>query len=368
MRIRLVILFLTAAVACVRSQESAPPVRLAIIGLVHDHVTLMLPELAGRQDVHLVGIVEPNQEAVAHYAQRFHLDRALFFPSIEALVAKTKVDAVATFTSTFDHRRVVETCAPLGIDVMMEKPLAVSMDHARAISAAASKGGIQVIVNYETTWYPSNQVAYDVVHARHAIGDLRKIVVRDGHQGPIAIGVSPFFGAWLMDPVLDGGGALMDFGCYGVDLATWMMEGARPTSVLAVTQNFQPDAYPRVEDEATIVLTYPRTQAIIQASWNWPYGRKDMDIYGEMGALRLPNRDTLFMRTGDGPEVRVATPALADAGRDALSYLVAVVRGKVRPSGLSSLEVNMVVSEVLDAARESARTGRRIDLGGDPPR
>jgi len=356
------------AAACARPQESAPPVRLAIVGLVHDHVTLMLPELAKRQDVRLVGIVEPDQEAVAHYAERFHLDRALFFPSIEALVARTKVDAVATFTSTFDHRRVVEACAPLGIDVMMEKPLAVSMDHARAISAAAGRGKIQVIVNYETTWYPSNQSAYDVVHVQHAIGGLRKIVVCDGHRGPVAIGASRFFGSWLMDPVLDGGGALMDFGCYGVDLATWMMEGARPTSVLAVTQNFQPDAYPRVEDEATIVLTYPRAQAIIQASWNWPYGRKDMDIYGEKGALRLPNRDTLFMRIGDGPEARLPTPALAEASKDSLSYLVAVVRRKIRPSGLSSLEVNMVVSEVLDAARESARTGRRIDLAGDPPR
>jgi predicted dehydrogenase len=359
---------LLLGIACARAQESAPPVRLAIVGLVHDHVTLMFPELAKRQDVQLVGVVEPDREAVAHYAERFHLDPSLFFPSIGALVAKTKVDAVATFTSTFDHRRVVETCAPLGIDVMMEKPLAVSMDHARAISAAASKGKIHVVVNYETTWYPSTQTAYDVVHAQRAIGDLRKIVVCDGHRGPIAIGVSRFFGSWLMDPVLNGGGALMDFGCYGVDLVTWLMEGARPTSVFAATQNFQPDAYPKVEDEATIVLTYPRTQAIIQASWNWPYGRKDMDIYGEKGALRMPSRDSLFMRMGDGPEARLATPALADADRDPLSYLVAVVRGKIQPSGLSSLEVNMVVSEVLDAARESARTGRRIDLGGDPAR
>jgi len=359
---------LLAAVSCARSQENTPPVRLAIVGLVHDHVVGMIPELARRQDVRLVGIVEPNQDAVARYAERFNLDRALFFPSIEALVAREKVDAVAAFTSTFDHRRVVETCAPLGIDVMMEKPLAVSHEHARAIAAAAARGGIQVIVNYETTWYPSNHSAYDVVHAQHSIGDLRKIVVCDGHQGPIAIGVSPLFASWLLDPVLNGGGALMDFGCYGADLATWLMEGQRPTSVFAVTQNLQPGAYPRVEDEATIVLTYPRAQAIIQASWNWPHGRKDMEIYGQKGALRLPGRDSLFMRIGDSPEVRLATPALSGPDADPLSYLVAVVRGRVRPSGPSSLEVNMIVSEILDAARESSRTGRRIDLGDNPLR
>ncbi len=365
----LIIPLLCMAIARARSAQSAPPVRLAIVGLVHDHVGPMLSELATRQDVQLVGIVEPNPKVVAYYAGRFHLDQSLFFPTIEALVAGTKVDAVATFTSTYDHRRVVETCAPLGIDVMMEKPLAVNMEHARAISAAAGKGGIQVIVNYETTWYPSAHRAYDIVHGQdNAIGDLRKVVVCDGHRGPKAIGCSPFFLEWLLDPKLNGGGALMDFGCYGADLVTWLMEGKRPDSVFAVTQNFQPDFYPKADDEATIVLTYPRAQAIIQASWNWASGRKDMDIYGQKGSLRLPNRDSLYMRVGDEPEARQPTPALPDPNADSLSYLVAVVRGKIKPSGLSSLGVNMVVTEILDAARESARTGRRVDLAGDPPR
>ena len=64
------------------------------------------------------------------------------------------------------------------IHVMMEKPLAVNLDHARAIAAAAKSGGIQVIVNYETTWYPGNQAAYRIVNEGHEIGELRKIVVQ----------------------------------------------------------------------------------------------------------------------------------------------------------------------------------------------
>jgi len=357
----LIPLFCIAA-ACARPQEGAAPVRLGIVGLVHDHVRSFIPELAGRRDVQLVGIVEPNRDLAAQIAERFHLGADLFFPSIEALRAKTGAQAVATFTSTFDHRRVVETCAPLGIDVMMEKPMAVSLGDARAMAEAAGKGGIQVIVNYETTWYPSTQSAYNLVHGQHAIGDLRKIVVRDGHPGP-APWCTPFFMAWLTDPVLNGGGALMDFGCYGADLVTWLMEGRRPTSVFAVTQHFQPDVYTKVDDEATIVLTYPRAQAILQASWNWPYNRKDMDIYGQSGALRLPDRNSLFLRKGEAPEGPAPAPALPAPYGDSISYLVAVVRGQIQPSGLSSLGVNLTVCEILDAARESARTGRRIDLG-----
>src|SRR5580692_1511975 len=181
---------LLLSAACAYSAE-APPVRLAIYGLVHDHVGGMLPSLVGRTDVQLVGIVEPDKKLAAIYAEKYHLDPRLFFTTLDALRATTQVQAVATFTSTLDHRRVVEMCAPLGIDVMMEKPFAVSMDDARAMAAAAAKGAIQVVVNYETTWYPSNKSAYDLVHGSGGIGEIRKIVVRDGHKGPALIGCSP---------------------------------------------------------------------------------------------------------------------------------------------------------------------------------
>ena len=348
-------------------QETAAPVRLAIVGLVHDHVGGFIPDLQRRKDVQLVGIVEPDPKLSAQIAERYHLEPALFFPTFEALRAKTNVQAVATFTSTFDHRRVVERCAPLGIHVMMEKPMAVSLADARAMAAAAQKGGIKLVVNYETTWYPGTQAAYDLVHRQKAIGDLRKIVVHDGYGGPAPF-VSPFFLAWLADPVLNGGGVVMDFGCYGADLATWLMDGQRPTSVFAVLQQFQPDIYPKVDDEATIVVTYPRTQAIIQASWNWPHNRKDMDVYGQSGSMRLPDRSTLYLRQGDAPETRAPTPALPEPYGDSLSYFAAVVRGQIQPSGLSSVEVNLVVSEILDAAKESARTGKRIDFVAEPSR
>ncbi len=358
----IIVLLVCMSVVNGRSQSDAPPVRIAIVGLAHDHARGFIPSLVGNRDVELVGIVEADRDLVALYAGQYHLGADLFYPTIDALVAAKKVQAVATFTSTFDHRSVVEKCASLGIDVMMEKPMAVSLADARAIAAAAAKGGIRVVVNYETTWYRSNRAAFDQIHAQRAIGDIRKIVVHDGHQGPAAIGCSPFFLRWLTDPVLNGGGAAMDFGCYGADLATWLLDGQRPTSVVAVMQHLQPDVYPKVEDEATIVLTYPRAQAILEASWNWPYGRKDMQVYGQSGALFVPDRNTLLLRKGDVQVSTLPVAELKDADSNPLSYLAAVVRGTIRPSGLSSLETNLIVCEILDAAKESARTGRRVDL------
>ncbi len=363
MSILLLIGFLGLAAGTLRSEPA--PVRFAIVGLVHDHARGFIPTTHARHDIKLVAVVEPNRELAAHYAKEYKLGDSLFYTNLEAMLDQVKPQAVATFTSTFDHRRVVETCAAKGVHVMMEKPLAVNLEHARAIAAAAKAAGIQVVVNYETTWYPANHEAYALIHERNGIGDLRKIVVHDGHQGPKEIGCSPEFLEWLTDPVLNGGGALTDFGCYGADLITWLMKGERPTSVFAVTQQIKPQVYPKVDDEATIVLTYPQTQGIIQASWNWPFNRKDMEIYGRTGYVLVPDPNRLRVRIANGLEKDSTVSALAPPNNDPLSYLAAVVRGELRPAGLSSLEINLIATEILDAARESARTGNRVSFSAE---
>ena len=350
------------------SEGAKPPVTYAIVGLAHDHAYGFIPRARNRPELQLAGIVEPNPDLAAHYARVLNLPTNLFSSSLEALLARTNIQAVATFSSTFQHRQVVEMCASRGIHVMMEKPLAVSLADARAMAAAAKKGGIQVLVNYETSWYLGNQNAYTIIHDQHAIGDIRKIVIRDGHRGPKEIGCSQAFLEWLTDPVLNGGGALTDFGCYGADLITWLMEGQRPLAVFAVTQQIKPEAYPKVEDEATIVLTYPHAQGIIQASWNWPFDRKDMEVYGRTGYVLVPQKDTLRVRKAgaEESELKLFPPPVPGPATDEIAYLAAVVRGEIQPSGLSSLEVNLVVTEILEAAKQSAQTGKRVELSREP--
>jgi predicted dehydrogenase len=362
---KLCLLFLSFSLPMVRlfADDATPPVRLAMVGLNHDHALGFLPRLAGRTDVQLVGIVETNADLIARYSKRFHLDPKLFYPSLDALFANAHPQAVATFTSTFEHQRVVEACAAHGVDVMMEKPLATNMKQARAIAAAAKKSGIQVIVNYETSWYPGNAAAFALVHDEHQIGGIRKMVFHHGHRGPKEIGCSTNFLAWLTDPVLNGGGAINDFGCYGADLATWFWDGQKPVSVFAVASQLKPDVYPKVEDDATIVLTYPQAQVILQPSWNWPMDRKDMEIYGQTGQVLVPQSDVLRVRTQKASkEIEITPPPIAAPSADPVSYFAAIVRKEIKPSGLASLDVNVTVVEILDAAHESVWTGKRIKL------
>jgi predicted dehydrogenase len=366
-----VVIAMAASLAAAPSSPAAPaePLRLGIAGLTHSHVHGLLGR--GGTDVRIVGIAEPNRELAERYARRYGLDRALLFPSLPAMLDAVEPEAVAAFGSTDEHRAVVEACAPRGIHVMVEKPLAFDRGEALAMQALAERHGIQVLTNLETTWYPSVHAARALVQ-EGAIGEIRKVVVHDGHRGPKEIGVDPEFLAWLTDPVRNGGGALTDFGCYGANLVTWLMGGQAPLAVTAVTQQVKPAIYPRVDDEATIVLAYPRAQAVLLASWNWPVGRKDMEVYGERGYLLVPDRATVRLRRDESsPEESPAPPPLPPAARDPFACLASVVRGEVRvePTDLSALANNVTVARILDAARESARTGRTVPLaaaGGRP--
>jgi glucose-fructose oxidoreductase len=350
------------------SAQSSAHIRVAVVGLVHDHIRGFLHDLPSHPEVELVGISEPDAALRQKYAALFHLPNNLFFSSESAMLASTHPQAILVYTTIAGHRAAIEEAAPLHIAAMVEKPLATTVQDALAIQSLSRKYNVPVLTNYETTWYASNIAAYDLL-ATGKIGDLRKLVVHDGHRGPKEIGVSPDFFKWLTDPTLNGAGALFDFGCYGVDLSTWFQHDELPLTVTAVTLHIKPQIYPKVEDDSTIILTYPHAQSIIQGSWNWPFDRKDMEVYGAKGYV-----DTVYVDTqhtdqlrvrlpGETTERRETAPALTPPHDSSLSYLAAVLNGTLKPEhDLTSLDTNVMVVRILDAARRSAQTGRTIPL------
>ncbi len=346
------------------TNTTSSPVRLGIAGLVHGHVGWPLRRPAD-DVIEIVGIAEADSEVVARYQERFPAITGKVHADLEAMIEAVHPEVVAAYGSIYDHLRVVEICAPRGIHVMVEKPLAVSYDHAQKMAALAQQHHILLITNYETTWYASNHTVYQMVRDEQRIGDIRKVVVHDGHKGPQEIGVQPEFLAWLTDPVLDGGGAVIDFGCYGCNLVTWLMGNQAPKTVTAVLQTLKPEIYPRVDDEATIILTYEHAQGIVQGSWNWPMGRKDMEVYGQTGYAHALDRLTIRYRDAqEKPEQTETLPARTSPFDDTFDWLAAVVRGTVTMADddLSNVANNLIVMRILDAARESARAGQTITL------
>jgi len=378
---RLSCLLTVLALPCLLPAQTDKPLRIAVAGLVHGHVDgFLLRPAQTRKDIEIVGIFEPNTASAATVAKKYGFPQSILYANLDTMLDRVKPDAVAIFTNPFDHAMVVESAAPRHLPVMMEKPLAVSVEHALRIKQAADRYGIQVVVDYETSWYASHGAIWDLMKGgahrppvsvvrdekEKAVGDIRRMVAMDGHQGPKEIGVGPEFLEFLKNPTLNGAGALFDFGCYGANLMTWLMDNQRPSAVMAMTRHIKPDIYPDVDDDATILLEYPKAQGVIEASWNWPFSRKDLEVYAERGYAIATGGNSLRVRLPRGPEeARTLAPLPADE-QDALSYFSAVARGKRKSTGLSSLENNVIVTEILEAARESARTGNKVLLTRNP--
>ena len=333
--------------------------KVGVAGLNHDHVHNIMNQFK-RGEVIIAGIAESDAQLVQRYKNTYHLPDSLFYPSLSDMLQHIHPDAVLGYNAIADHLGIVELCAPKGISVMVEKPLATTVKDAERIAALAGQYHIHVLVNYETTWYNTNQQINEMVNDQHAIGDIRKMIVHDGHQGPKEIGCSKDFLAWLTDPVKNGGGAIRDFGCYGADLMTWLMHGKAPIAVTAMTHHIKPDIYPKVDDDATILLEYPDATGIIEASWNWPFSIKDTEIFGITGYLHALDPNDLRERIKGSYENVDVKPALY---RDNLPYLADVLSGKTDPGNdCSSLPVNLIVVRILEAASRSAKEGRRITL------
>ncbi|MEM8568517.1 MAG: Gfo/Idh/MocA family oxidoreductase [Bacteroidota bacterium] len=345
------------------AQEKSEPLRIGVAGLTHTHVHWLLGR-PDRGDVEIVGIAEPNGELALRYVNQHGLDPKLIYPSLGEMIIKTTPEAITAFGTIYEHLEVVQKCAPKGIHVMVEKPLAVSLAHAMEMKELAKKHEIKLLTNYETTWYPTNHKIFEMTK-RGDLGEVRKIVIHDGHRGPKEIGVNDEFLVWLIDPKQNGGGAITDFGCYGANLSTWIMGDEKPISVTAITQQIKPHIYNNVDDEATIIVTYPKSQTIIQASWNWPISRKDMELYGKTGMAVAKNRNNLMIQLSDESAIQNETlEELKAPYNDPFAYLAGVVRGTIRPkkNDLSSLENNMTVMKILDAAIKSAKKGKTIKL------
>lgn len=346
------------------------PLRVGVAGVAHGHLWGLVEKM-NRGDYEIVGVAEENDTFRANNELVGRLPANKFYKSLAEMIDAEKPEVVVAYGSILDHEMVVETCAPKGIHVMVEKPLATTYKGALHIADLAKKHGIHVMTNYETTWYATNHHAKKIVDEGN-MGTIRRMMVYDGHEGPIEINCGPMFTDWLADPVQNGGGAVIDFGCYGVNLATWMKGGKKPKTVYAVLQQNKPAVYPKVDDDATIILDYGQCTVQVMGSWCWPVGRKDMHIYMDKGYIYQRNNDDMeVFERGEGTQSFKA-PQLVAPYDDQYHYLKALVRGQLESEphnaidpmqhDLNSLENNLIVCEILEAAILSAKRGEVIRL------
>lgn len=339
--------------------------RVVIAGLSHDHVNGML-EKGKSGAVTIIGIAEPDEQLRNKKKADYQLPDSVFYKNLSAALKKNKPDLVMVYNAPADHLAAIETCMPLKIPVMVEKPLCFTNADAAKIKMLSEKYNTKVYTNYPSLWYTSFTELIKRVNEKNEIGVVNKMEMHGGHKGPAEIGCSKDFLNWLTDPVKNGGGAITDFGCYGACIMTELMQGKTPVSVFAVTRKMKPGVYPKVDDDATIVLEYTDATGIIEASWNWPYTIMDAEAYGTKGYLYASQ----FNASGGEPSLlsknekeskteNISVPQY----KDEVEYLTAVIKkGAVDNNKLLSLERNIIVVKITDAARRSAKEGRKVVL------
>lgn len=343
-----------------RAATERPPLRVLVAGVSHGHVNWLL--YRERKDLEIVGWQDENLGHLRELGRKHELPPERLFRDLTQAIAATKPEGILAFGAVDEHLAVVRAAATAKLPVMVEKPLAHTLEDAREIATIAREAGIPVWVNYETNWYPSLEGAGELIQAGE-LGAVRKLHFRTGHDGPAERGAKPEFLEWLGRPER-GGGALLDFGCYGAAIASQLFRGERPLGVTASVAQRKPERYPHAEDEATILLRYKEAHVLIEASWNWPFSRKEMMVDGVKGALHQMDAKRLVKVTGPGKTEALPVTELRDhmLYDDAFSFFARAVRREVRlpEHHPATLENALLVMEILRAARQSASSGAEV--------
>src|ERR1044072_4038961 len=158
----------------------AQPLKVGIAGLNHDHAYGVMQQRKNGEVI-IIGIAEPDKQLAERYKKRWQLPDSIFYASVTEMLQHIQPDAVLAYNAIADHLAVIEACAPKHISVMVEKPLATTVKDAERMAALAKQYQIQLLTNYETTWYSTNQQIYDITN-ENEVGNIRKMVVHDGHQ------------------------------------------------------------------------------------------------------------------------------------------------------------------------------------------
>jgi predicted dehydrogenase len=338
--------------------------RLAIVGLDHDHVWGLLNIIANEPDAELVAIADSHPELVEKAKAKVPAG-VKFFSDYLPMLDEAKPEAVIVTTANNRHLEILRACAKRKIHFDTEKPMAASGAEAREMERLAREAGIKLMVNYVSAWPEATQEALRRIEAGE-IGNIQKIIVQFGHEGPKEIGTSKYFTAWLYDPVKNGAGALMDFGCYGADWA--MVLKGRPRRVYATSLKLKTEQHNAVEDDATVLLEYPDATAILMPSWDWSYGKGQAEIFGSKGSFLVRGDGLLFQpatrdTSAQNPAGKpVETPPVPAEKRNGVAYLLYCIRNNKPIEGPVSAAINVGVNEIIDAAKESIRTGRAVAM------
>ncbi|MBM3263080.1 MAG: Gfo/Idh/MocA family oxidoreductase [candidate division Zixibacteria bacterium] len=334
-------------------------IRIAVLGMADDHLWGNLDDLMKRTDVTLVA----GADASAVLLERFRANTGCerLYDRYETLLAAVKPDAVYCFTAPAHHADVVVLCAAHGIPVMVEKPMAATLEQADRMLAAARRSGICLMVNWPTAWSRPLRTALLVVQEGR-IGDLWQITWRGGHAGPDVIGCSDEFCDFLFDKELNGAGAFGDFAGYGASICLMFM-GSSPNSVMGMAGRLI-KKHLLVDDNGILLLRYPNAICMLEMTWIEvvSYASPFSPVfYGREGTLIAGEK--VILNTRKNPNgMEIALDDLPDSQKNAIDHFLFCIRNGTAPQGQTCPELCRNAQEIMEAGLRSVTSGTEVQL------
>ena len=343
--------------------------KIGVLGLHHDHVWTHVAELMARGDAQ-VAVADADEQLRERARAEFGVTRV--HDDYAALLEAEQPDAVLIFTDNAAKAAVVELAASHGKPIMLEKPMADCLANAERMRVAANVAGVPLMVNWPTVWNPAVRHAYELA-AHGAIGELTRFNFRGGHGGPKEYGCSPQFYGWLYDRARNGAGAYIDYCGYGASLACGLL--GLPSRAQACIARVQKD-YVDVDDNAVLVLRYPRALAVIEATWTsaGPVQGSGPMLSGTTGTLVARHRQArhegeegelglVYHVTRERPDGQFfEPPELPDSERSAVEHFLSCLAADQPFLPLVSLQLGRDTQEILEAGLRAARDGREVSL------
>jgi predicted dehydrogenase len=330
--------------------------RIGIIGFDHPHVLRYAPMLAARPDVHLAWIsaAGPNRDAATAMARSLDVP---FLPEPDA-----EIDAAYVATVPGRHLEVVEWLAPAGVHLLVDKPIALTMEDGRAIARAGREAGIRLMVPFN----PRGQLGPRAVKERIDRGELGEIrLVHAVKVGRVPLTLPGIDAGWLTDPDQAGFGGFGDIGIHALDALRWLI-GREAVRVYArIHSGLRPEL--AVDTIGTAVITWEGgALSTLTAGWANPAGSPAgldarFEIVGSRGAA-LVDHPYQEVRVADGERFERLAVARNDAAWVLDSFIDSVRRG-VEPS--ITAEDGLRALELLLACYRSSRLGEEVSVRAD---
>ena len=360
-------------------------IKAVIIGFSHMHVNEVALYISERDDMELLAVSDVASKGAEEipplrYTPKWNLQNvkenycSKVYDDYKEMLDSEKPDIAFILTENCQKPEVVEECAKRGINVSIEKPIAVSLEEADKIKASVDKYGIEAVVNWPVVWREYVMKMKAALDSK-LVGEPIKLRYINGHTGPLGKGAKHRGVSDNAEEMTDeqrgktwwhkdelGGGVFLDIACYGCFFSRWFM-GENAKSVISMGANLN-TPFGNTDDNFAAAIKYDGKMSVIEGTWSTPRAVipsgpmvlcTDGVIMCTGGAENAPDVKAFDIY---GNEVEIPEIEFGDKFKNMpCQYANHISTGEdIYP--MLTLEMNMEVMAILDATIKSAKSGK----------